>query len=230
MLISVLICSYNAVDTLKNALHSVFAQTLCNSLYEVLLVDDGSTDGTSELASSLGEKYTNFRYISMSCNYGLVDACNRGLALARGKYLMRLDADDVLSADILEACVSPLENNQTDLVYSDRYEVNIHTGDELLVQIETFDLFQLIACGVMMRTDLLRRIGGYRHLFWEEYDLFIRYLQRSSLPPVRIHRALYRYHRHSSSMTGDPNSVREGWRQLSNMWGVDVLKSYGWMP
>ncbi|MDA1228170.1 MAG: glycosyltransferase family 2 protein [Chloroflexi bacterium] len=227
-LVSVVICSYNSADTLGTALDSALSQSISSADYEVILVDDGSSDDTCDLAETYLKRNSNLRTIRLGVNEGLVSACNHGLKASRGRYLIRLDADDRFHRDILSSCLHPLENDQTDLVYSDRYDVSLADGDKQLVKLEPFDLFRMIASGTMMRTDLMREIGGYRDLFWEEYDLYLRYLQRSPHPPVHVPRPLYYYSRHASSMTADRTRVHEGWNQLKSLWGEKTLIEYGW--
>jgi glycosyltransferase involved in cell wall biosynthesis len=224
----VVICSYNSAHTLGAALSSAFAQEPPSQDYEVILVDDGSTDFTPSLAEEYAENYANFRYLRHEVNQGLVPACNLGLEAAEGRYFIRLDADDTFHCDILSCCTGPLELDETDLVYSDRYDVTPATGQCELVRIETFNLFNMLAAGSMFRTDMLRELGGYRDLFWEEYDLYLRYVQHSPKPPVRIPRPLYSYTRHPSSMTADTARVHDGWEELEGLWGEQYLRKFGW--
>ena len=227
-LISVVICSYNSAHTLAAALTSAFAQEPPSQDYEVILVDDGSTDSTPKLAVDYAENYSNFRYFRHSANQGLVAACNQGLAAAEGKYFIRLDADDTFHNEILSCCTGPMELDETDLVYSDRYDITPATGQCELVRLETFNLFNMLAAGSMFRTGFLRELGGYRELFWEEYDLYLRYIKHSQKPPVRIPRPLYNYTRNPSSMTGDIARVQDGWEELERLWGEQQLRKFGW--
>ena len=82
----------------------------------------------------------------------------------------------------------------------------------------------------MLRLDLVKKIGGYRPVFWEEYDLYLRYLQSSHLSPVHIPRPLYYYYRRpgSLSLTASPDRVRAGWEELESIWGEATLKKFGW--
>ena len=226
--VSVVVCAYNSADTLGAALDSALTQSLPSQDYEVLLVDDGSTDRTRELAAGYQQEWSNLQSLRFPANRGLAAACNHGLEFAQGRYFIRLDADDTFHRDILTSCVTSLEQGEADMVYCDRYEVAQPEGTRRLVRVEPFNLFELIACGTMLRTDVLREIGGYHSLFWEEYDLFLRYLQHSQRPPVRIPRPLYYYSRHADGMTADRPRVRQGWEELKQIWGEDVLRKFGW--
>ena len=115
-LVSVVVCSYNSADTLGDALDSALSQSFDSSQYEVILVDDGSTDRTAELAKVCRDRHPNFRYLRSGENRGLVAACNYGLEATQGAYFVRLDADDTFDKDILSAFVEPLQGNVTDLV------------------------------------------------------------------------------------------------------------------
>ena len=88
-LISVVIPTYNRVHLIGEALESVFAQTFKD--YEVILIDDGSTDGTEE---SVKKNFAGrLRYVRQK-NQGISSARNHGIVLARGKYVAFLDSDD----------------------------------------------------------------------------------------------------------------------------------------
>ena len=231
MLISVLVCSYNSADTLGAALDSALEQAsgpLEERDFEVILVDDGSNDDTSTVAQERMQIYPNLRYLPLPGNQGLAPACNHGLNEAEGEYLIRLDADDQFCGKALSALAGPLDRNETDLVYSDRYDVDLAGGSRALVQVEPFNLFKLIAIGTMFRTEMVRKVGGYRPLFWEEYDLYLRYMLESGRPPVRIPEPLYCYSRHPASMTANPANVADGWGELKRAWGGSVLEEFGW--
>ena len=228
MRVSVVVCTYNSADTLGAALDSALCQTLPSKDYEVLLVDDGSTDQTAELAEGYRERHENLRYLRLPVNKGLPAACNHGIEAALGKYLVRLDADDTFHKELLSCCIEPLERDETDLVCCDRYEVAVPGRACCLVEVQPSNLFSLTACGTMLRTDMMRQVGGYRPVFWEEYDFYLHYLQCSQRQPVRIPRPLYHYSRHPSSMTADTARVRQGWEELKAMWGEQVLRKFGW--
>lgn len=228
MLISVVICAYNAADTLARALTSALNQDIPLEDYEVLLIDDGSTDQTPDIAGQFGKRHQNLRYVRFPINKGLVAACNYGLNACLGEYFIRLDADDEFDSRILSSCVEPLRSGGTDFVYCDRYEAELDGSQKTVVQVEQFNPFELIAIGTMLRTDLVKKAGGFRDLFWEEYDLYMRYLQQTDKAPVRIPEPLYSYTKHSASMTANPENVQAGWQELRDLWGDELLRGFGW--
>lgn len=224
--ISVLIACYNGADFIEKALKSVFFQTLPPEEYEVILVDDASQDSTEKILEPYRD-YPNFRTLKNTENLGLARTCNRALGAAHGEYVIRLDADDTFDRTLLEELRGPLEERLTDFVSCDRRELNLETGETREVRIDPFNLFQLIAIGTLMRRELLLRIGGWRDLFLEEYDLYLRYLSQSKQPPVHIQRPLLTYTIRRGSMTADPASSEEGWRQLRRIWPQEMLSQRG---
>src|SRR5215212_10726407 len=101
-LVSVIIPCYNQAHFLGEAIESVISQSYKN--FEIIVVDDGSTDNTSEVASS----YEEVRLVRQQ-NRGLAGARNRGLGEARGEYVVFLDSDDRLVSEALEVGVRELE-------------------------------------------------------------------------------------------------------------------------
>jgi glycosyltransferase involved in cell wall biosynthesis len=97
--VSVGIPFYNAEKTLADAIRSVFAQTLTD--WELILVDDGSTDGSLEIALSIDDP--RVRVVSVGKNLGLSARLNQIAHEATGKYLARMDADDLMHPSRLEA-------------------------------------------------------------------------------------------------------------------------------
>ena len=104
-LISVVIPCYNAAPFVAETIESVLAQTYPH--VEVIVVDDASTDGSWEVIRSYGERVTAVR---QEANGGGCRARNGGAEIARGEYLMFLDADDTIGPETLEALVDALRD------------------------------------------------------------------------------------------------------------------------
>jgi len=111
---------YNDRLTLELAIKSIFAQTYKN--WELILVDDGSTDGSLNIAKKITDK--RVRIISDEKNKGLIFRLNQIASLAKGKYLARMDADDLMQPTRIEKQVEFLENNpDVDLVDTGAYSI-----------------------------------------------------------------------------------------------------------
>lgn len=115
-LVSVIIPCYNYGRYLSEALDSLLAQTYAN--WECIIVDDGSTDNTREVAGGYTQKDSRFKYFHQS-NSGVSGARNRALQEANGTYIQLLDADDLLEKEKFRLQVAFLEEHpDVDLVYS----------------------------------------------------------------------------------------------------------------
>lgn len=123
--ISVVIPAYNAEPFLKAAIESVLRQSV--PPLEVLVVDDGSTDGTASLARSI----EGVRYVHQE-NRGVSAARNRGIAEASGRFIALLDADDAWREDKLAVQMARLRDGA--FAYSARTETDAHLRPILLVE------------------------------------------------------------------------------------------------
>ena len=119
--ISLIIPVYNAEKTLRRCLESVAAQTQPG--LQVLLVDDGSQDGSAAICAEFAARDGRFQLLRQE-NAGVSAARNHGLAAAEGEYLMFADADDYLPADAAEQFLRAAEGSGADLVISDFYRVS----------------------------------------------------------------------------------------------------------
>lgn len=104
--VSVIIPTYNRSSLVKDAICSVLAQTELD--LEVIVVDDGSTDGTCKVVEGLRDGRVNYFY---KINGGAASARNLGLSKCEGEYVAFLDSDDFWPENYLEVMVSHLENN-----------------------------------------------------------------------------------------------------------------------
>lgn len=115
-LVSVIIPVYNAEKYLRETLDCVCNQTLRN--IEIICVDDGSTDGSLSILEEYAARDGRFRILQQKNQYAGV-ARNNGMAIAKGKYLSFLDADDLFLPDMLEKMSARAEATGADMVYCD---------------------------------------------------------------------------------------------------------------
>jgi glycosyltransferase involved in cell wall biosynthesis len=108
MLFSIVMPVYNAENTVRSAIESVLGQSFCD--FELIAVDDGSTDGSPEILKAYSETDKRVRIISVE-NRGPANARNVGISAVRGEYVMFLDSDDELVGGALEHLNSLLEND-----------------------------------------------------------------------------------------------------------------------
>lgn len=186
--ISVLMPVYNGGAYLEAAIASVLAQSFGD--FELVVVDDGSTDGSREIVNAFADGDSRLRPI-WKANSGISDTLNLGLADARGEWIARLDADDVMLPRRLERQLAFLEAN-TDVVAVGSYYDLIDTAgarritrhplprtrDELARYLEARELLTFTHPTMTYRRDLAMSLGGYRRELepCEDADLFARML------------------------------------------------------
>ncbi|MFD4524852.1 glycosyltransferase family 2 protein [Streptomyces sp. NPDC058470] len=115
--VSVIIAAYNAMPYITRCISSVAEQSIGQDQLEVIVVDDGSTDGTSAELDRLADVYPELLHVEHQENSGGPSVPrNVGLDLARGEFVFFLDADDYLGPEALERMVAMAEKNATDVV------------------------------------------------------------------------------------------------------------------
>ena len=207
-LVSVVIPCYNQAHFLGEAIESVLAQSHPN--FEIIVVDDGSTDDTSEVAS----RYQKVRIVRQD-NRGLSAARNAGLAESRGEYVVFLDADDRLLPGALEVGVKELEAHPECALVFGRWNNIAADGSPLPTVRPPHDeqdhyLALLHTCYIRMHAVVYRRavfesVGGFDTSLSasEDYDMYLRIARNY---PVHHHDevvAEYR-RRHGANMTINP--------------------------
>lgn len=114
---------YNTARYLERCITSVLRQK-CSLLYELLLIDDGSNDGSSEICDEFARRYTNIRVMHQK-NQGAAASRNKGIEYAAGEYLLFLDSDDFYaSEDALELLYQEAVQEQADMVCFQYCRVN----------------------------------------------------------------------------------------------------------
>ena len=178
--ITVVIPTYNRVTFLKDAIDSVLAQTFLD--FELIVVDDGSTDNTPKLLSSYGDK---IRVITQA-NQGPSAARNRGIEAAESEWIAFLDSDDVWKPDKLKKQVQFITDNpdtkicQTEEVWvrngkrvNPRNKHEMHSG---WIYEQCLPLCIVSPSSVMIHQDVFEKTGLFDEtmLACEDYDLWLR--------------------------------------------------------
>lgn len=175
-MISVIIPIYNAEAYLKRTFDCILQQTFAD--YEVILVDDGSTDRSGKLCDAMTQTDGRFRCIHKK-NGGVSEARNLGLQHIRGEFVTFLDADDIVPPDYLQVLSATLEKNHAQIAVCD---VSILSGGR---EIRRF----ACGCPLLSRQQALNRIlsrkeinsGPCAKLFRREI------LENLSFPPLKVY-------------------------------------------
>ncbi|MGE5314730.1 MAG: FkbM family methyltransferase [Acidobacteriota bacterium] len=176
-LISVVIPCYNYADYLPEAVESVVNQTYRN--WEIIIVNDGSTDHSKDVAETLIRKYPQhaIRLIDQPNSGQPAVTRNNGISAARGTYILPLDADDVLMPTMLEAGLERMRESGCDIVYTDQ---EYFQGEEKIVRTLEFDRARLFAQNYFAYCSLYKRamwkaVGGYKQNVrgYEDWEFWI---------------------------------------------------------
>ena len=111
-LISVIIPVYNGEQYLKNCIESIEAQSY--EPLEVIVINDGSTDGTAEVCEKLAEAYENLSFVTTE-DVGVSASRNRGISMAKGEFLTFVDADDRIHPQMLQRLYDAIEQTGSDI-------------------------------------------------------------------------------------------------------------------
>lgn len=136
--ISMIIPAYNVEQYLERCIESCEKQDISCSEYEILIVDDGSTDSTLSIANCLSTKYKNIKVFSQE-NQGQSIARNFGLRESRGKYIWFIDSDDYIKENCLRQSLQALEENHLEIL-SFRMEVFKNDGCSFISNLEDFEI------------------------------------------------------------------------------------------
>ena len=123
MKLSIIVPVYNVEPYLRKCVDSLLAQDLPESAYEIILVDDGSTDASGVIADEYAERYANVRVIHQQ-NGGLSAARNTGIEAAQGNYIQFVDSDDYLEPNVLSGLVAKMEQDKLDVLRFNYQNVN----------------------------------------------------------------------------------------------------------
>jgi glycosyltransferase involved in cell wall biosynthesis len=206
--ISVVMPVYNCQRYLAEAMESVLAQTLGD--FELIVVDDGSTDDSKKIVERYAAKDGRIQLISRP-NTGIVGALNDGLGAARAPYLARMDGDDIALSQRFEKQFQYMESHPDCCLVGSRVILIDADGDPIREWVyeethEAIDSAHLIGGWpvvhptVMMRTQMVRDLGGYREEFkWlEDLDLFLRLAEHGRL--ANLPEPLLKYRKHQGSV------------------------------
>jgi len=224
--------TYNAATYIGEAIDSLLKQTF--SSFELICIDDASTDGTVEILQAYAEKDKRIRLILKNKNEGLAVARNQSLVEARGKYITFLDGDDLYDDTLFQKAVTIAEDNGSDLVMWDH--VTFYNREEIeslkkvrseLINIKADDKFALLRRPAftwvkLIRTDRARELGIDFPAGLTKQDIPVHWhlltkIDKISVLPERL--SFYRQH-------PDATTARKDAKLFDTAYIMDIVEDY----
>lgn len=203
MKVSIIITSCNYGRYIERCIRSCLNQEHVNGLYEIIIVDDASTDDTLKIIKRYVEHRVSredpiVTLISNEQNLGVAETSNIGIRAARGQYVVRVDADDYISEKFVYMLSEFLEANHD--AFGARCDYQLVDEQENVLE-RRYASRNPISCGVLYKKDLFTAVGLYNADFrhCEEEELRRRLGDRYKIIDVAL--PLYRYRMHSSNKT-----------------------------
>jgi glycosyltransferase involved in cell wall biosynthesis len=206
---------HNYARFLRQAVDSVLAQT--QSDWEIILINDGSSDGTADIMQEYADRLPDrVRIVHNETAIGLIKNANIAIEMARGTYVMRLDADDWLDENaLLVMCHILDQHSEFALVYPNYVYVDelgrpiaVEQRKRIGAEQHLHDLPAHGAC-TMVRRRVLKTVGGYdeAHDRQDGYDLWLKICNRYKVENIST--PLFFYRQHGSSLSRDDEQLLE---------------------
>lgn len=229
-LVSVVMPAYNAEKYIDQAISSVISQTYTK--WELLIIDDCSTDGTAKIAECFASQDSRIRLLRNSQNMGVARTRNRGFDIAKGEWIALLDSDDVWHKEKLEKQLAVASCTEADIVYcsySLMDENAGHLSDFIVPETTSYnDMLKesVLSCStVLLRRSILmqhRFSAEYRH---EDYVFWLELL-RSGYRTAGSKDVLAKYRVAKGTRSNDKlKSARNRWLVYRKVEGLPLRKS-----
>ena len=197
MEVSIVITCFNLEKYISRAINSCLNQTMDEDKYEIIVVDDGSTDKSWEIIKGYGDLIIP---IKLDKNFGVSRASNEGIFRSKGDLIARVDGDDYINRNFIKTLYEILRwNKDIGFVYCDHILVN--EKQESKQSVNTLDILLDHGAGILFRKRYLESIGLYDEELRnrEDYDLILRYIKNFDGYHLRL--PYYRYFQRSGSLS-----------------------------
>ncbi len=222
LLISVILPVYNCEKYIVSAINSILIQTYTN--FELIIIDDGSTDSTSSLINSLTDY--RIKYYKNEVNSGLAFTLNRGISISKGEFIARMDGDDIAHNERFSKQISFLLNNTgVDMIdclmeYIDEDGKSLNKLNSNVVSSKDIkNILPKENClghsSILIRAEILRKYR-YNNIGNEDYELWLR-LVADGIVISKINEVLLFYRIHNNSYTSKAHvSGKQFFRQANS--------------
>ena len=183
-IVSVVLPAFNEETYIADAIRSILDQTFRD--FEFIIVDDGSTDGTGDIIEQYAASDARIVLVRNQENLGLPRSMNTALELARGRYICRMDADDVSYPDRLEKQLAFMESRPDVVIIGGTMEVcsldmkvickRIYNLSDAEIRRKLFRYSPFCHPGTFFHKEEARKVGGYNEKIFpaEDYDFYFR--------------------------------------------------------
>jgi teichuronic acid biosynthesis glycosyltransferase TuaG len=227
--------AYNAEKFITETVNSVLNQTFTD--FEILILDDCSTDNTYDIITKLAEKDNRIKVFKSEKNMGVARIRNKGLSMAKGKWIALLDSDDIWLPEKLERQIELGEKQNADLVYCSYGMVNERgekVCDDFIVP-ETTDfektlIKSVISCSTaLISNELCKKYSFPLNMYHEDYALWLDILKdgNKAVGDTQV-TAKYRLLQNSRS-SGKFNCAVQRWKIYRDYLHLPFFKSVGLM-
>ncbi len=177
--ISVIIPCYNQENYIAQCLDSVLTQTFQD--YEIIVINDGSTDKSLDIIQTYVDKYTQIKLINQS-NQGVIAARNNGISQAQGAYIYPLDGDDKIAPTCLEKLYHAMQENKGDVIYSDNEYFGCKTGKIRYLKPTKLNmaLGNYVCVSALYRKSDWEKYGGYDAMMkagFEDWEFWLNFVE-----------------------------------------------------
>ena len=204
--VSVIIPCFNQGEYIADSIESVINQTYKN--IEIVIVNDGSTDNSSEIINDQAKKYDNILFLDEKENQGVVNARNLAVEKSSGEYILPLDADDTIEPTYVEKAVKILdENPDIGIVYCKARLFGTKNEEWILPKFDINDFLydNCIFCTALFRKSDFLKVNGYNKNMqygYEDWDLWMS-LVENGVKVYRINEILFNYRQYETTSRND---------------------------
>jgi len=203
--VSVIVTSYNYGFWLERCLRSLINQKFIDSnSYEIIFIDDASSDNSVEVAKFYADKFPNIQLILNATNKGLPYCCNQAIKKSVGRFVVRVDADDYVARDfVFLGSWFLIKNRDYQAVSCDYVEVD--QNEHFIRRVNSLE--EEIACGVFFKRECLFDIGLYDVNFKmrEGHELRQRFEKKYKMG--RLEFPVYKYRKHNNNRTKNEDEL-----------------------
>lgn len=217
--VSVIVPVFNQEKYIARCIRSLQNQNLNASEFDIIVIDDGSTDQTGLILRTFeNPESKNLKIIYNEENYGLPKSLNIGIKASKSEFIVRVDSDDYVNKNFLNFLKTYIFHNDSIGALSSDYLL-VDENENILERVNCDE--RPIGCGIIFRKSLLEEIGLYDEKFLcnEEIDLMFRFKKNYKIERLPI--PLYRYRRHKDNITNKDDLMDYYYQELAKKHNIE---------